>query len=311
MSNRDIHLDQLLFDDGFRRALRRALRSTTSPYGLHYSLDVEPDDVTWDVRPLTDADDVAFWLSSFPRTVIAHNPDEVEALRGRLEKAFQYTTSHFSASLPMFEPIALPWQHMTSEYVEAIAALEAWAETPVCLGDLDPHMKVQKKPFSGYYPLAPLAESMMGRLDDAHVRLSEAVGSTLVYTARRTEAQTGPDVWGPDSVKSPYEWAARATIEVEGTDELWITDLALTHALYETGTTRRDPVEVAIQNARSAWDLRLPEVTRRIAAIRWWDTLHIRHGEDVRPLIDEQIAFRKLVEERAREARTAARRDCD
>ena len=108
MSNRDIHLEELLYDDGFRRALRRALRSTTSPYGLRYSLYVEPDDVTWDVSPLRDADDVACWLSSYPRGVIAHNPDEVEALRGRLEKAFQYTNSHLSNSLPFVEPIRLP-----------------------------------------------------------------------------------------------------------------------------------------------------------------------------------------------------------
>ena len=311
MSNREIHVEELLYSDGFRRALRRALRRVPSPYGLRYSLEVEPDDVTWDVCPLTDEDDVACWLSIYPRGVIAHNPGEVAALHERLEKAFQYTTSHFSVSLPGFQPLRLPWQHMTPEYAEAIARLEAWAETRVCLGDMDPHMVVQKKPFSCYYPLAPLAESMMGRLDDAHVRLSEAVGSTLVYTARRTKEQTGPDKWHPDIVKVPYEWAARATIEVEGTDELWITDLALTHALYETGTTRRDPVEVAIQNARAKWELRLPEVTRRICAIRRFDELHIHHDEDINQLFHEQTAFRALVEERAREERKAAQRDRD
>lgn len=305
MSNRYIHLEELLCGDGFRRALRRALRSGTALYGLRYSLEVEPDDVTWDVCPLTDEEDVACWLSIDPRGVIAHNPGEVEALRERLEKAAKSSLGDFSPSLPGFEPIRLPWQQMTSEYVEAINRLEAWAETPVCLGDLDPHMKVQHKPFSCYYPLAPLAESMMGRIDDACVRLSEAVGSTLVYTARRTEAQTVPDVWGPDSVKTPYEWAARATIQIEGTDEIWITDLALTHAFYEEVSSYRDPVEVAIQNARSKWALSLPEVTRRICAIRLLNRLHILHDEDVMPLIREQSAFRARVEERARAERKA------
>lgn len=309
MSNRYIHLEELLYAEGFRRALRRTLRSETSPYGLHVNHEVEPEEETWDVCPLMDEDDVAFWSSRNPRSVIARNPREVEALRGRLEKASKYASGCFSVSLPDFRPIRLPWQQMTAEYVDAIARLEAWAEVPVCLGDMDPHMEVKKKPFSHYYPLAPLAESMMGRLDDVHVRLSDAVGSRLVYTALRTKAQTGPHERHPESVKFPYEWAARATIEIEGTEELWITDIALTHAFYEVGSSNRDPVEVAIQNARAKWKLWLPEVTRRIAAIRWFDQQHIQHSEDVMPLIEEQCAFRTLVEERARKERQASRRD--
>ena len=174
-----------------------------------------------------------------------------------------------------------------------------------CVTVNDEEVAVYKDPVDD-----PGKQSMMGRLDDVGVGLSEAVGSKLVYTARRTKAQTGPE-WNPESEKFPYEWAARATIEVEGTEELWITDIALTHAFYEAESSNRDPVEVAIRNARAKWTLWLPEATRRIAAIRWYNDLHIQHSEDVMPLIKEQCAFRALVEERARKERKASRRDRD
>jgi len=61
MSNRTIHIEQLFHDEGFRIALRRALCETPSPYGLAYYLDVDPEDVTWDVYPAS-AEDIAYYM---------------------------------------------------------------------------------------------------------------------------------------------------------------------------------------------------------------------------------------------------------
>lgn len=313
MSNREIHLAELLHDEAFRSALRRALLCETSPHGLRYRRNFEPDDVTWawDVCPLMTEDDVARWLSINPRAVIARNPSELGALRERLEKAAKSSVGQFSVSLPDFLPIRLPWYKMTAEYVDAIGRLKAWAETPICLGELDPHMTGQRQPFSTYYGLTALAESMKGRISGARLFLPEAIGSTLVYTARRAEEETGPDEWGPDSVKTPYEWAARATIEIKGIGDIWITDLALTCGSYEEVYSYLLPVEATIENARSKWELRLSEVARRICTIRLLNQHHILHDEDIKPLHQAQIAFRALVEERARDERKAARRDRD
>jgi len=313
MSNREIYLAELLHDEAFRSALRRALLCETSPHGLRYRRNFEPDDVTWawDVCPLMTEDDVARWLSINPRAVIARNPSELGALRERLEKAAKSSVGQFSVSLPDFLPIRLPWYKMTAEYVDAIGRLKAWAETPICLGELDPHMTGQRQPFSTYYGLAALAESMQGRLADACLFLPEAIGSTLIYTARRTKEQTGPEEWGPESVKIPYEWAARATIEIKGIGDIWITDLALTYGSYEKVLSYLLPFEATIENARSQWELRLPDVTKRFCANSFFRMLNIQHDEDIKPLRQEMIAFRARVEERAREERKTARRDHD
>jgi len=221
------------------------------------------------------------------RTVIARNPHEVEALRQRLETAPVSWRKFFSASLPNFAPIRLPWHQLTPEYVDVINRLEAWAETPICLGDLDPEMKIQRQPLVPYYGLSALAERMLGRIFDAGLRLVEMVDSTLIYEARRPKGQVLSYERGPDGLTLPYEWAVRATIEIERAEDIWITNLALISAPCEVGFGTDDAVPFDVQNERSKWTLMMPEVTKRIAAIRMFNKLHIRHDEDIMPLIDE------------------------
>lgn len=288
MSNRAIHIEKLFCDQGFCIALREAFRSTPSPYGLAYYLHVDPEDVTWDVYPVS-AKDVAV-MKLNPRSVIARNPSEVEPLRQRLAKALMSSPEIFSVSLPDFTPIRLPWDQITPEYLDAINRLEGWAETPICLGDLDPNMKIQRQSFMPHYGLTPLADRMLGRIFDAGLTLREMVGSTLIYEARRGKGQELTRKPGPDGLMLHYEWAVRATIEIERAEDIWITDLSLISAYSEQQFSSNGALPFEVENARSKWTLEIPEVTRRISAIRMFNMLHIRHDEDITPLIAELSA---------------------
>lgn len=275
MANRDIYLHKFFSHEGFCAALRKTLRITPSPFALYSDVEPLEDDEIWHVTPHSEEDLLSspeYFINDpdFRRMLVARNPDEVKALRQRLEADPMSWRRPFSAPLPGFRALRMPQHHITHEYLDAISRLKDWAEAPIYLGDADPELETRAHPFSqqAFY-LIPLAKEMLGRISDTGLALAEMVDSTLIYTAKI-----------PKSRESKYQWCVRVTIQIEREQDIWITNIELVDRIDEPIHKLSRCLPYDLQRARWQWGMILHDVTRRTMITRLLRVLNIHDEED-------------------------------